>query len=73
MTDSVTAMQRIPGVEAAGVGLTLPFERTLNGGVFLHDGPQSGKMVGTDTVYVTPGFMEALQMKLIRAVPEFCG
>lgn len=65
MTDSVAAMQRIPGVKTAGVGLTLPFERTLNGGVMLHDGPRAEKMVGTDTVYVTPGFMEALEMNLV--------
>ena len=65
MIDSVAAMRRIPGVQAAGVGLTLPFERTLNGGVVLHDGPRSGKMVGSDMVYATPGFIEALQMKLV--------
>jgi predicted permease len=65
MTESVAAMQRIPGVQAAGVGLTLPFERTLNGGVTLHDGPRTGKMIGSDFVYATPGFFEALQMKLI--------
>jgi hypothetical protein len=58
-------MERIPGVKAAGVGLTLPFERTLNDGVLLHDGPRAEKMVGTDIVYATPGFMEALQMNLI--------
>ncbi len=65
MSESVAAMQRIPGVKAAGVGLTLPFERTLNGGVVLHDGPRTGKMIGTDMVYATPGFFEALEMKLI--------
>jgi predicted permease len=65
MSESVAAMERIPGVKAAGVGLSLPFERALNSGVILHDGPQSGKMVGTDTIYATPGFFEALEMKLI--------
>ena len=65
MSNSVAAMQRIPGVKAAGVGLTLPFERTLNGGVLLHDGPRTGKEVGSDFVYATPGFFEALQMKLV--------
>ena len=65
MSDSVAAMRRIPGVQAAGVGLTLPFERTLNDGVLLHDGPLAGKTAGTDVVYATPGFFEALQMKLI--------
>src|SRR5579863_1531105 len=65
MSASVAAMQRIPGVQAAGVGLSLPFERALNGGVLLHDGPRAGKMIGSDALYATPGFFEALQMKLI--------
>jgi macrolide transport system ATP-binding/permease protein len=65
MSNSVAAMQRIPGVQAAGVGLSLPFERALNGGVVLHDGPRAGKMIGSDTLYATPGFFEVLEMKLI--------
>jgi macrolide transport system ATP-binding/permease protein len=64
MSASVAAMQRIPGVQTAGVGLSLPFERALNGGVKLHDGPQAEKMIGSDTLYATPGFFEALEMKL---------
>ncbi|MGA8739772.1 MAG: ABC transporter permease [Terracidiphilus sp.] len=66
MSDGIDAMQRIPGVESAAVGLTLPYERTLNDGVTLHDGPQTGKSVGTDVVYVTPRFFDVLQMPLIR-------
>jgi predicted permease len=65
MTESVAAMRRIPGVQAAGVALSLPFERALNGGVTLHDGPRAEKMVGSDMIYATPGFLEALQIKLI--------
>ncbi len=65
MSASVAAMQRIPGVQAAGVGLSLPFERTLNGGVLLHDGPRANKTIGSDALYATPGFFETLQMKLI--------
>ena len=66
MSDSIDAMQRIPGVESAAVALTLPYERTLNDGVLLHDGPQTGKSVGTDVVYVTPRFFDVLQMPVIR-------
>jgi len=65
MSNSVAAMQRIPGVQAAGVGLSLPFERALNGGVMLHDGPRAEKTIGSDTLYATPGFFEALEMTLI--------
>lgn len=66
LATSVAAMERIPGVQSAAVGLTLPYERTLNDGVLLHDGPQTGKNVGTDVVYVTPGFFDVLQMPLSR-------
>jgi predicted permease len=66
MSDGIDAMQKIPGVESAAVGLTLPYERTLNDGVTLHDGPQTGKSVGTDVVYVTPRFFDVLQMPLLR-------
>jgi macrolide transport system ATP-binding/permease protein len=66
LSDGIDAMQHIPGVQSAAVGLTLPYERTLNDGVILHDGPQTGKSVGTDVVYVTPRFFDVLQMPLIR-------
>jgi predicted permease len=65
MSDSVAAMQHIPGVEVAGAGLSLPFERALNSGFVLHDGPQTGKRIGSDVIYATPGYFEALQMPLI--------
>jgi predicted permease len=66
MADSTAAMQRIPGVQSAAAALTLPYEQTLNDGVLLHDGPQTGKNVGTDVVYVTPQFFDVLQMPLSR-------
>jgi hypothetical protein len=47
------------------VGLSLPFERTVNGGVLLHNGPQAGKNVGTDVIYVTPGYFGTLEMPLL--------
>ena len=62
LTTSVAAMQRIPGVRNAAMGLSLPFERVLNEGVVLHNGPLAGKMVGTDVVYVTPGYFATLEM-----------
>jgi predicted permease len=62
---SLTAMRQIPGVENAGFGLTLPDERALNDGVLLHDGPQAGQQVGTDFVYVSPGYFQTLQIPLL--------
>jgi len=62
---STAAMLRIPGVQNAAVGLSLPYERALNGGVTLHDGPQAGQEVGSDQIYVTPGYFATLQMPLL--------
>jgi macrolide transport system ATP-binding/permease protein len=64
LTTSIAAMERIPGVSHAAMGLSLPFERVLNEGVVLHNGPNAGKMVGTDVVYVTPGYFSTLEMPL---------
>jgi predicted permease len=64
LTTSIAAMQRIPSVRNAAVGISLPFERVLNQGVVLHNGPLAGKMVGTDVVYVTPGYFATLEMPL---------
>jgi predicted permease len=66
ITNSLAAMEHIPGVQAAAVGLTLPYERTLNSGLVLHDGPQATRRVGADFVYVTPKFFDVLQMPLSR-------
>jgi macrolide transport system ATP-binding/permease protein len=65
LAESTAAMERIPAVKSAGVGITLPFERTLNEGVLVHNGPQAGKTVGTDVIYVTPGYFATLEMALL--------
>ncbi|HTW80482.1 MAG TPA: ABC transporter permease [Terracidiphilus sp.] len=65
LDQSTAAMRRIPGVENAAVGLTLPFEFTMNDQVRLNNGPQAGQTVGTDLDYVTPGYFETLEMPLL--------
>lgn len=65
MSESIAAMRRIPGVENAGVALSLPYERILNDSVTLGDGPDSGRQIGTDESYVTPGYFETLQEPLL--------
>jgi macrolide transport system ATP-binding/permease protein len=65
LDESTAAMRQIPGVQSAAVGLSLPYERTLNDGVTLSDGKEAGQEDGTDLVYVTPGYFETLQMPLL--------
>jgi predicted permease len=66
LQSSISAMKQIPGVVNAGVGLTLPYERTLNDSVTIHDGPEAGQQVQTDEVYVSPGYFGTLQIPLLR-------
>ena len=65
LSESIAAMEHIPGVTSAAVGLNLPFERTLNDGVRLHNGPNAGKTVGTDVIYATPGYFRTLEIPLL--------
>jgi predicted permease len=64
MRESVAAMQRIPGVTQAAVGLSLPYERGLNDGITVKDGKQAGQPAMTSVIYVTPGYFDALGMRL---------
>jgi hypothetical protein len=58
-------MRQIPGVKNAAVGLSLPYESTLNDGVTLSDGKEAGRQDGTDVVYVMPGYFDTLQMPVL--------
>jgi macrolide transport system ATP-binding/permease protein len=65
LNESLNSMREIPGVQNAAVGLTLPYERALNDGVTLSDGKEAGQQVGTDEVYVTPGYFDTLQIPVL--------
>ena len=65
LDDSISALRRIPGVQNAGAGLSLPYERVVNDQVTLSDGKETGQQEQTDAVYVTPGYFETLQMSLL--------
>ncbi|MGO9435898.1 MAG: ABC transporter permease [Terracidiphilus sp.] len=65
LDESIAAMQRIPGVQDAAVGLSLPYERVLNNGVTLADGKEAGKEIQSDLLYVTPGYFATLEMPLM--------
>jgi predicted permease len=66
LDESTAAMVRIPGVQDAAVGLSLPYERALNnGGITISDGQEAGKEVQTGEVYVTPDYFKALQIPVL--------
>jgi predicted permease len=60
---SLERIRALPGVEAAGVGLSLPYQRPLNDGVRIIDGPRPGE-APTDMIFVSPGYFEALRMRV---------
>lgn len=66
LDQSTAAMRRIPGVQYAAVGLSLPYERALNSGVMLSDGKETGQQVMTGEVYITPDYFETLQIPILR-------
>jgi predicted permease len=55
--ETLDAIRRTPGVEAAGAGLHVPYQRWLNDGVRVQ-----GEVVGTSINYVTSGYFEALRI-----------
>jgi len=65
LDESTAAMQQIPGVLNAAVGLNLPYEFVGNDWVTLSDGKEAGQQGGADWLYVTPGYFETLQMPLL--------
>jgi predicted permease len=66
LDESTAAMRQIPGVQHAAVGLSLPYERSLNDGITLSDGKDAGQQVVTGEVYITPDYFAALQIPLLR-------
>lgn len=65
LNESLAAMREIPGVQSAAVGLTLPYERALIDWVSHAEGGEAGTGISTDTVYVTPGYFDTLQIPVL--------
>src|SRR5579871_1304596 len=64
---SLQSIRQYPGVEAAGIALSLPYERALNDGVRVLDGPVPMERNEISNVtYVTPGYFEAMRFRLLR-------
>jgi predicted permease len=66
LDESTAAMRQIPGVQHASVGLSLPYERSLNDGITLSDGKDVGQQLVTGEVYITPDYFSALQIPILR-------
>jgi predicted permease len=62
----LSRIRALPGVESAGAGLTLPYERGLNSSFWHADGPEAGQLETTNLCYVTPGYLETLRISLRR-------
>jgi predicted permease len=65
LSESTAAMRQIPGVQAAAVGQSLPYERALLTGVTISDGKDAGLQGMTDQVYITPEYFQTLQIPLL--------
>ncbi|HEX3660817.1 MAG TPA: ABC transporter permease [Acidobacteriaceae bacterium] len=63
--DSVAAMHQIPGVADAAVALSVPYERGVNDGMTVMDGPRAGYEWGSSEDWVTPEFFAALRIPIL--------
>ncbi|WP_254062065.1 ABC transporter permease [Acidobacterium sp. S8] len=62
---SITAIKQIPGVEDAAVGLSAPYEATLNDYIVIADGKQAGTGDSSSLSYVTTDYFSTLQIPLL--------
>jgi hypothetical protein len=65
LSQSVSAMKRIPGVEDAAVGLSVPYQRGLNNGIVIGDGKNAGQSAGVSETYITPGYFSTLRIPIL--------
>jgi predicted permease len=66
LDESTEAMRRIPGVQDAAVGLSVPYDRALNvGALNLTEGKSAGQRVATGMTYVTPDYFSVLRIPLL--------
>lgn len=66
--DTLARIRTLPGVTHAAVALSLPYQRALNMGFRVLDGPNANEAQGevTNLVYVTADYFDALRIPLLR-------
>jgi len=70
LDQSTAAMRQIPGVQDAAVGLSLPYERSLNmGGIAITDGKETGQKAMAAEIYATPDYFAALEIPVLTGRP----
>ncbi|MFT4111836.1 ABC transporter permease [Silvibacterium sp.] len=65
LTRSLDAMRKIPGVEGAAVGLSVPYQPFVNDDVKFLEGTQAGTDQAVSLSYVTPGYFQTLRIPLL--------
>lgn len=65
LRESVAAMQRIPGVEGAAVGLSVPYDTFINDGMKILDGKEAGTQYACSLAYTTPDYFSVLRIPLL--------
>lgn len=65
LRESVAALKAIPGVQDAGMGLSVPYQRGLNDGITIVDGKRAGYRWGSSMAWVTPGYFATLRMPIL--------
>jgi predicted permease len=63
--DSLSRIRQIPGVVAASVALTLPYERPLNNGMRVVDGDRPQDFRTVEVVYATPEYLDTMRIPLV--------
>ncbi|MGH9795945.1 MAG: ADOP family duplicated permease [Candidatus Acidiferrales bacterium] len=66
--ETLARIRTLPGVTHAAVALSLPYQRALNMGFRVLDGPNASadQWNTTNLVYVTPDYFDALRIPLLR-------
>jgi predicted permease len=63
--DSLAGIRRIPGVVSAAVALTLPYERPLNNGMRVVDGPEPDVPHTVEVVYASHEYLDTMRIPVI--------